>query len=252
MYQKVKSVARALKIMELLREKSIANEFVSPREAAETAGISAVSAYNILNTLVECGYARHSGRGKYEEGGREVLPTQGPGILPRLRAAAEPLLTGAAASGKESFLFVTLNNGKRVELLRLGKIKNSRHAVCEANSEPYAMRTVRAILAWYNPAQLDFFIRRNGIPSKNDWPEANESRSGLLRELKRIREQGGCCDIHLKRGMTATAVPVLLPGDEVIGSLGCYSPLRNTDQIRQRGLFQLLQEMAAKIVAGLA
>ncbi len=252
MYQKVKSVARALKIMELLRKKNIVNEFVSPREAADATGISAVSAYNILNTLVECGYARHSGRGKYEEGGREVLPTQGSGILPRLRAAAEPLLTEAAASGKESFLFVTLNNGKRVELLRIGRIKNSRNAVCEANSEPYAMRTVRAILAWYNPAQLDFFIRRNGLPSKNDWPEASESRSGLLRELKRIHEQGGCCDIHLKRGMTATAVPVLLPGDEVIGSLGCYSPLRSTDRIRQRGIFQLLQEMAAKIVAGLA
>ena len=247
MYQKVKSVERALKIMELLREKSIANEFVSPREAAAVAGISPVSAYNILNTLAECGYARHSGRGKYEEGGRGALPTQGVGIMPRLRKLAEPLLTEAAASGKESFLLVTLNNGKRVELLRIGGIKNSRAAVCEANSEPYAMRTVRAILAWYNPAQLDFFIRRNGLPSKNDWPEANESRTGLLRELKAIRERGGCCDIHLKRGMTATAVPILLAGDEVAGSLGCYSPLKNTDRIRQKGLFQLLQEMASRI-----
>ena len=52
MYQKVKSVERALKIMELLREKSIVNEFVSPREAAKAAGISTVSAYNILNTPV--------------------------------------------------------------------------------------------------------------------------------------------------------------------------------------------------------
>ena len=53
MYQKVKSVERALKIMELLREKSIANDFVSPREAAKAAGISSVSAYNIINTLAE-------------------------------------------------------------------------------------------------------------------------------------------------------------------------------------------------------
>ena len=249
MYQKVKSLERALKIMELLRAKSIVNEFVSPREAAEIAGISAVSAYNILNTLVECGYARHRGRGKYEEGGRGALPTQGLGVMPRLRELAEPLLDSAAASGKESFLLVTLNNGKRVELLRIGRIKNSRRAVCEANSEPYAMRTVRAILAWYNPAQLDFFIRRNGLPTMEDWPEANGCRSGLTRELKRIREQGGCCDLHLKRGMTATAVPVLLPGDEVVGSLGCYSPLRDTDRIRQKGIFQLLQEMAAKLGA---
>ena len=248
MYQKVKSVERALKIMELLREKSILNEFVSPREAAEVADISTVSAYNILNTLIECGYARHSGRGKYEEGGRGALPTQGLGVMPRLRELAEPLLTEAAASGKESFLLVTLNNGKRVELLRIGGIKNSRAAVCEANSEPYAMRTVRVILAWYKPAQLDFFIRRNGLPSKEDWPEANENRSGLLRALKAIRKRGGCCDLHLKRSMTATAVPILLAGDEVVGSLGCYSPLRNTDHIRQTGIFQLLQEMASRII----
>ena len=247
-YQKVRSVERALKIMELLRAKSLANEFVSPREAARAAGVSAVGAYNILNTLVDCGYARHSGHGRYEEGGRESLPTRDGGIIPRLRELAEPLLREAAASGKESFLLVTLNNAKRVELLRIGEIKNSRAAVFEANSEPYAMRTVRAILAWYTPAQLDFFIRRNGLPSRAEWPEANENRTGLLRELKGIRERGGCCDIHLKRGMTATAVPILLPGDEPIGSLGCYSPLRNTDRIRQRGIFQLLQEMAAKIV----
>ena len=44
--------------------------------------------------------------------------------------------------------------------------------------------------------------------------------------------------------MTATAVPILLPGDEVIGSLGCYSPLAGTDFIRQKGIFRLLQEFA--------
>ena len=175
--------------------------------------------------------------------------------MPRLRDAAEPLLRNAAASGKESFLLVTLNNGKRVELLRIGKIKNTKNAVFEANAEPYAMRTVRVILAWYKPAQLDFFIRRNGLPGREDWPEANETRSGLLRELQKIREQGGCCDTHPKRGMTATAVPILLPGDEVIGSLGCYSPLAGTDFIRQKGIFRLLQEFADGIslsVSGLA
>ena len=252
MYQKVKSLVRALKIMELLREKSILNEYVSPQDAARAAGISTVSAYNILKTLEECGYVRHTGRGKYEEGGQGALPVLGSGIMPRLRELAKPLLDRAAASGNESFLLVTLNNGKRVELLRIGRIKNTSKAVFQANAEPYAMRTVRAILAWYKPAQLDFFIRRNGLPSRDDWPEANETRSGLLRELQKIREQGGCCDIHLKRGLTATAVPILLPGDEVIGSLGCYSPMKSTDYIRQKGIFRLLQELAAGIVRAIS
>lgn len=70
---------------------------------------------------------------------------------------------------------------------------------------------------------------------------------GLHRELQKIREFGGCCDTHRKRGMTATAVPVLLPGDEVIGFLGCCSPIRDTDYIRRKGIFQLLQEFAAQI-----
>lgn len=247
MYQKVKSVERALKIMELLREKSITNEFVSPKEAAQAANISSVSAYNILNTLEECGYAKHSGRGKYEEGWKGSQTILGSGVLPRLKEHAAPLLKNAASSGKESFILVTLNNGKRVELLREGRVKNTRSAVFEANAEPYAMRTVRVILAWYKPAQLDFFIRRNGLPSREDWPEANETRSGLMRELKKIRECGGCCDIHQKRGLTATAVPILTAGDEVIGSLGCYSPVKATDPIRQKGIFRLLQEIADKI-----
>ena len=139
MYQKVKSLVRALKIMELLREKSILNEYVSPQDAARVAGISTVSAYNILKTLEECGYVRHTGRGKYEEGGQGALPVLGSGIMPRLRELAKPLLDRAAASGNESFLLVTLNNGKRVELLRIGRIKNTSKAVFQANAEPYAM-----------------------------------------------------------------------------------------------------------------
>ena len=43
-------------------------------------------------------------------------------------------------------------------------------------------------------------------------------------------------------------MPILLPGDEVIGSLGCYSPMKSTDYIRQKGIFRLLQELAAGIV----
>ena len=247
MYQKVKSLERALKIMELLREKSIRNEFVSPGEAARTAGISRVSAYNILNTLEECGYVRHCARGKYEEGSKGALPILGAGVMPGLTRQARSMLEEAASSGKESFLLVTLNNGKRLELLRIGKIKHTRSAVFEANAEPYAMRTVRVILAWYKPAQLDFFIRRNGLPGIEDWPEANGTRSGLLRELQKIRTQGGCCDIHVKRGLTATAVPVFSRGEEVIASLGCYSPLKNTDPIRQKGIFRFLEEVASCI-----
>ena len=250
MYQKVKSLERALKIMELLREKSFRNEFVSPKEAAAAAGISRVSAYNILNTLEECGYVHHSGRGKYEEGSKGALPILGAGVMPSLREQARTLLEEAAGAGRESFLLVTLNNGKRLELLRIGKIKNTRNAIFEANAEPYAMRTVRVILAWYTPAQLDFFVRRNGLPLKEDWPEVNGTRSGLLRELQKIREQGGCCDIHVKRGLTATAVPVFSEGEEVIASLGCYSPLRNTDPIRQKGLFRFLEEVASRLGSG--
>lgn len=90
-------------------------------------------------------------------------------------------------------------------------------------------------------------FRKAGLPARGDWPEANETRSGLFRELRNIREQGGCCDIHVKRGMTATAVPILLPGDEVVGSFGCYSPMKTTDSIRQMGIFRLLQDLAVQI-----
>ena len=247
MYQRVKSLERALKIMELLREKGMRSEFVSPREAAEAAGISSVSAYNILNTLMACGYARRCGRGKYEEGGRDMLPTVASGAMAKLKAETEPRLRELASSGRESFLLVTLNNGKRLELLRIGRIKNSGGAAMEANAEPYAMRTVRVILAWYTPAQLDFFVNRNGLPRERDWKETRGTRTGLLRELRKIREFGGCCDINFHRSMTATAVPVFSADGSVIASLGCYSPLVNTDHIRQRGIFQLLQELSALV-----
>jgi len=44
---------------------------------------------------------------------------------------------------------------------------------------------------------------------------------------------GGGCDIRLKRGMTATAVPILRPVDEVIGSRGCHRPMNRRTNARR-------------------
>lgn len=232
--------------MELLREKSLRNEYVSPGEAAKAAGISRISAYHILNTLADCGYVRHTARGRYEEGVRGSLLVLGSGIMPRLCDAARPLMEDAAAIGRDGFVLATLHNARRVELLRIGKIKNTRQAPFEANEMFYSMRTTRVMLAWYKPHQLDFFIRCNGLPQVQDWPETNGTKSGLKTELARIRENGGCCDIHHEIKLTASAVPVFF-GGEVIASLGCYSPVNQTNQERQLGIFRLLQDCTDKI-----
>ena len=245
-YQKVQSVIRALKIMELLREKSLRNEFVSPSEAAEAAGTSRITAYNILNTLAECGYVRHTARGRYEEGSRGSLLVLGTGITPLLREAARPLMEQAAAVGRESFVLATLHNARRVELLRIGRIKNTRSATFEANEKLYSMRTTRVMLAWYKQHQLDYFIRHNGLPQIRDWQETNGTRNGLKTELARIRENGGCNDIHESVKLAVVAVPVFF-GNEIIASLGCYSPVNQTSSERQKGIFWLLQDCAEKI-----
>lgn len=244
-YQKVLSVVKAMKILECLREKTLRNEYLTLSEAAEAAEISHVSAYNLLKTLEECGYIRHSARGKYEEGAKNGALSAGPNLSHRLCELAHPILERAASGGNESFVLVTLSNARRVELLRIGKIKNSHHARFEANAQLYAMRTTRAILAWYSPVQLEYFVRRNGLPDEAAWPECKQSRTGLRHELDKIRGNGGCCDIHGQ--LTATAVPVFDDNGEVIASLGCYSPVVSTDYFRQQGIFKFLHDSALLI-----
>ena len=245
-YQTVKSVEKALAILELLRKLSAENKVLTLVEVEKNIGIIPQTARNLLRTLEHCGYVRRCGHGQYEEGGKAHNLFASGGILKKLREVASPIINQTMRDIGESLLLVTVVNGKRAELMRMKAPDDTlRDPVWTANAEFYRMRTTRTVLAWFTMEQLDFFIERNGLPSIEDWPECEHCLEGLKRELKRIRAAGGCND--RQGGLAAIAVPVFSPDDDIIASLGCYSPLSRTDKVRAAGIFKILQDCATSM-----
>lgn len=250
-YQTVKSVKKALSILELLVEQSLDNKYLTLADISKTTGILPVTAHNLLRTLEECGYVRRSGHGRYEEGERCRLLFRSDGIYRHLREIAEPIIRHTVDEIGESVLLTAIRQGHRMELLRC-QTSDDRLVNPEwgANAIFYTMRTTRAILAWFSKDQLDSFVKTNGLPSEDEWPECKETRKGLEKELHKIRHAGGCCDPH--SGYFAMAVPVFTESHDVVASLGCYAPLSRTDKPRAAGIVSMLHGCSARIRENMA
>lgn len=245
-YQLVKSVSKAMAILELLMDQALENKHLTLAEVAARTGILPVTARNLLRTLEECGYVRRSGHGKYEEGDKCCRLFRAEGILRRLREVAAPLIDKTVEDLGESVLLSSIVKGRRVEILRrqaAGDGMVEPHWAANANF--YRMRTTRVVLAWFSLEQLNNFIEVNGLPQQGDWPECGNTFEGLKQELLRIRHAGGCAEEH--GSFVAIAAPILTGGNEVVAALGCYAPLSRTDKPRRAGILSMLHDCARHI-----
>lgn len=245
-YGTVKSVVKAMAILELLTAQTIDDTPLALAEVAKRTGILPVTARNLLRTLEECGYASRVGHGKYREGERCLKLFKAEGVLHKLKEVAKPLIDRMVFELGESLLLVSVIHNRRVELVRSKTLDDPlENPQWSANALCYQMRTTRAILAWFSKAQLEAFVEVNGLPAPEDWPECGNNLEKLKIELKKIRTAGGCCDEH--GGYMAIAIPIMTVTNEVVASLGCYSQISRTDHVRAAGIFKLLQDCAAVI-----
>lgn len=245
-YQTVKSVIKAMTILELLTEQAIENKVLTLADIAKATGILPVTARNLLRTLEECGYVRRTGHGKYEEGDQCCKLFRAEGVFRKLREVATPIMEQTVRDIGESVLLAAIVKGKRVELLRCQvPDDNLIEPQWHANAAFYQMQTTRAILAWLTTDQLKSVVDANGLPTPEDWPECAESLEGLKRELRKIRMNGGC--VKQNSHLVAIAVPVLTASNEVVASLGCYAPLSRTDKPRAAGILKMLHDSVLQL-----
>jgi DNA-binding IclR family transcriptional regulator len=245
-YPTVKSVVKALQILEMLIEHSAQNKVLTLADVREATGILPSTARNLLRTLEECGYAQRRSHGSYEEGERCHSMLRTGGIIRKLREVSTPIIEQTSRDLSESLLLVSIFKGNRLELVRRQAVDDRKSGlIWQDNSTPYQLRTTRVILAWFSPEQLSFFIERNGLPPEGDWPECRGCLEGLEGELKQIRFKGGCNEQHGQ--LAAIAVPILSSSNEVLASIGCYAPLERTDVARAAGIFSLMQICADRI-----
>lgn len=245
-YETVKSVEKALSILNLLTDCAARNLPLTLPDIAEKAGIPPNIARNILRTMEKCGYARRLRHGEYQEGSRCYQLLRSTGILRRLCEVATPVVRQLEQELRESLLLVTVVNSKRVELLRVQtETDRLRHPEWHANESVYVMRTTRVMMAWFTRCQLEYFLQHNQLPHESSWPEVHGSVSNLRYELKKIRMAGGC--LEEADGCYAIAVPVMTENNDTIASLGCYAMYDRTDRKRAQKIFELLHRKAQEI-----
>ena len=107
-YQPVKSVMKAVAILELLANRSLENRELSLGEIAAETGLLPVTARNLLRTLEECGYVSRLRHGHYAEGPRCRELFFSGGVLRRLRTVAEPWIRQSVADLGASLLLVAI------------------------------------------------------------------------------------------------------------------------------------------------
>jgi DNA-binding IclR family transcriptional regulator len=237
----VKSLKKALDILDLLLFRAD-GEGMSLTVLAQTLGLPANTAHNLLKTMMSCGYAEQTDGNRYRAGGKWRQAARLHHFLAR-----EPIfreLREAARRLDETCVLVTLANGDR---LVIGRADGSQAVQVAATAIDagliYDSPTGRVLFAFAEDSERRSVVTRHGIPGER-WDGIDDAVR-LDAAADRIRAVG-CCRI-LTRDLAAVAVPVLGPGGELLGALGAYAPLFRCPQKRQDELIRELRKIAATL-----
>ncbi len=239
----IQVIHRAFNILELLAEN--ADRELGLSEIADSLELNHGTCANILRTLVGRGYVEHvtSTKRGYKLGPQAYRLADSRLRNTELIDVARSTMESLGAEIGEQVILSVVRNDKRVVL---HEIPCTRELQVRTAGEASVFRTTtgRMILSHYPARELDELIKRVGLPTKEDWPEAR-TKADLVRLLGDIRGNG--VEVYCNRNHVAgLAVPIFKDG-EVIASLGVYLPEIRFSPAERPKLISLLKEAAAEI-----
>lgn len=183
----IQVIKRAFEILSFVAENP--EEPKGLGEIARAVGLNPGTCANIIKTLCEYNLLEQVGRKKGYILGAAVyyLARNGP-YRKDIVKVIEPYLSDLASDVKETVLVATLHQGKRSILLQ---IDGNRTVTINKNfllqESIYDTATGRLLLANLPYSELDFIIKRYGLPDKKIWPEATTKKRFIsaLSEIKR-------------------------------------------------------------------
>lgn len=237
----VKSIKKGLDALDFVAAATLRGDGASLTEIAAGLGEKPSTLRNILRTMEGCGYLARAGR----------LYVPGPKCLDLLRctsgrdlvARAGALLAEAAQRTGESFVLVTLVQGRRRVLSRHqgGSAVTVNLDAAEEGEEVYVRVTTRILLAFAEPAERQRILQAYGQPGAA-WPAAAADLDACL---ARLREAGVA--LYEDGVLFACAVPLLDGESHVLGAAGAYAPLQRATANCRQGLVDTLQAVAAAV-----
>lgn len=243
----VRSVQKALEILDMLIFEDPACDGVSLSEIARRMAMPANSAHNLLKSMVVCNYVNQNERGHYIAG----TMVEQIGSLNRLRSPRmmDVVVSCCRSTGEalgESVVFATLAGGRRIRVAAFDALRSVRvdHASHEVE-HMYRSPTGRVLVALADDEQLKAVLARHGWPGAK-WADIS-SRSQLEQARKEIRRRGSETIENTRTEITAMACPVVDSKGALIGAMGCFAPSYRCEQEQQKKIIKTLQTVAEDI-----
>jgi DNA-binding IclR family transcriptional regulator/DNA-binding HxlR family transcriptional regulator len=139
-----------------------------------------------------------------------------------IAAVAEPLLRELAGKTGGTATVVTIFEGRRMVLCE-AKVGPGQRINGEVSGRGgvYLSATVRLLLSFQSVKEVRRFVKENGRPSAESWPQAT-TQEGLGAALATMRTQGAAMT-QPESGVACLALP-LREGEKVVAALGLYMP----------------------------
>lgn len=245
----IKSVAKALKIMEILAESS---KELALHEIAEKLGIPKSTVHGLISTLYNFGYVDQSPfTGKYKLGLR--LFELGNIVANRwdLRTVAAPYMQSLVEAMEETVHLTILDKG---EVLYIDKRESpqSLRIVSQVGMRLPAHCTGvgKVLLAFLPSSEVKVIISTKGLPkfTKNTITNADT----LEKELERIRMQGYAIDNEeFMDGLRCVAAPLRDHSGKVCAAISISGPVSRLEEERLELAKKIITKTAAEISAKL-
>ena len=240
------TVGKALEMLSLLGEHP---DGATARELADASGHHFSTAYRLLRTLVDTGFAEYSNQDKHYRLGLPVFQLgQKVAHARGFDASASPVLQGVVEATGESCLLAVLH-GER--FLTTAKIDGPEFRVTTDPGDQgflHSSALGRVLLAFAPPQEREQLLEAIPLTHRTTATVAQRER---LRELvAETAEQGYSAQSQEHDdGMAAIAVPVLDGSGRLIAALGLAAPIFRSDREALMAHVPLLQRAAEQLSA---
>ncbi|MCR9064914.1 MAG: helix-turn-helix domain-containing protein [Cytophagales bacterium] len=232
----VQVIIKALDILELVSKRN--GQAVSLTEVSNELNLNQSTTANIMNTLVYKNFLEHLGKKKgYKLGTMAFQLTDSVSYEKDLIQAAKGVMEDITLNLNESSVLGVMKNYKR---LILHSVSSTQDIQVQIRSEKNVYETAsgRLLLSNLSEKEINKFLGYYGLPKAAIWPEA-KTKEGLLKELKKIKENGIAQTRFSHNHLVGFAVPIVL-NKQVIAGLSVFLPeYRCTNEVQENVIYHL-------------